>query len=89
MNWFACININDIIVGNVRTRLRKLGDAPVKDLWKAVKTTRSGSTCDNSSRTNRLLSDVENVNNFFASISFNPSFQEEQVTACIPSSSLQ
>ena len=68
----------------MRTRLRKLGDAPVKDLWKAVKTTRSGSTCDNSSRTNRLLSDVENVNNFFASISFNPSFQQEQVTAFRP-----
>ena len=76
--------INYIIAGNVRTRLRKLADAPVKDWWKAVKTTRSSSTCDYSSRTNRLLSDVENVNNCFASISFNPSFQEDQVSAFRP-----
>jgi hypothetical protein len=79
----AC-KIKDIIAGNVQTRLRRLADVRVKDLWKAVKITRSGSTCDNSSRTSRLLSDVKNVKKIFASVSFNPSFQEDQLTAFRP-----
>ena len=74
------LRINDIIAGNVRSRLRKLADAPVSEMWKALRL--HGYRDDSSSsRTRNLLLDLENVNKYFADISFNPQYKESDVMA--------
>ena len=76
--------INGAIAYNVRNRLRKLVDAPVQSMWAALHT--HNNAHKNKNRASHLLNDVEQVNAFFASYSYDPLYKAESVSAYRPSS---
>lgn len=66
----------------IRNRLARLVDAPVKDMWYAVKL--KTPTCDCSSGIMHNLLDMRQVNELFVGISFDPTSKAEQVPALRP-----
>jgi hypothetical protein len=68
--------INLMIADVVHHRLDRLADSGVREMWNAVKIKKCGG--DNS-RINRLTSDVEVVNKYFANISFDPAYKVENI----------
>ena len=73
--------INQLIVSNQKSKLSKLQDATPKQLWAAIKP-----RADNARNSHPLLSDSDAVNNFFASVCFDPSVTAitvPQSSACI------
>jgi hypothetical protein len=65
-----------MIADVVHHRLDRLADSGVRKMWNAVKIKKCGG--DNS-RINRLTSDVEVVNKYFANISFDPAYKVENI----------
>jgi hypothetical protein len=76
--------INGAIASNVRHQLSKLVDSPVHAMWDALHT--QNNVHKNNIRASHLPNDVEQVNSFFASYSYDPSYKAENVSAYRPSS---
>jgi hypothetical protein len=70
--------INVMIADAVRHRLDALADSGVRELWHAVKAKKCVS---DSSRISRLTSDVDVVNKHFANISYDPTYNVDNVNA--------
>jgi hypothetical protein len=75
--------INQIIATNMRNRLRKVTNAPIKEMWKALKL--NNPERDSSSRIRHLLADTNRVNQYFANVSFDQAYNETAVEAERPS----
>ena len=69
-------SINLIIGNNVRNHFHRLADAPVRDMWNALKP-----KAIYGDRSGTLISDVDKVNEYFANISFDPSYNVNNVNA--------
>jgi hypothetical protein len=74
----ACA-INQIIANNMRNRLRKVANAPIKEMWKALKLNNPERDCG--SRIRHLLADINRVNKYFANVSFDQAYNEMAVEA--------
>jgi hypothetical protein len=75
--------INQIIATNMRNRLRKVTNAPIKEMWQALKL--NNPERDSSSRIRHLLADTNRVNQYFANVSFDQAYNETVVEAERPS----
>jgi hypothetical protein len=67
----------------MRNRLRKVTNAPIKEMWKALKL--KNPERDSSSRIRHLLADTNRVNQYFANVSFDQAYNETAVEAERPS----
>jgi Reverse transcriptase (RNA-dependent DNA polymerase) len=70
--------INGAIANNLSNQLSKLVDAPVHTMWDALHAQNKAQK--ENSRTSHLLNDVEQVNAFFASFSYDPLYKVENVS---------
>ena len=70
--------INRIITRNCSKRLDRLGDASPKELWSSIK--RSGHDCSQPDVTRRLIANVDEVNDYFAHIGYDPDYTLDDVT---------
>lgn len=68
-------DINACIANNLKRRLSKLSTASVNEMWSALKRDNNGSVSDG--RTRHLLANPETVNQYFAGISFDPTFNSD------------
>ena len=66
--------------------MSKLVDAPVHAMWDALHT--QNNARKNNNRSSQLLNDVEQVNAFFASYSYDPLYKAENVSAYRPYSKI-
>jgi hypothetical protein len=82
-NWVGAdklaATVNLAIATNLSNRFNRLADAPVKEMWTALKPKASGA--NSGDRNSKLLSDVDLVNNYFANISFDPLYNVNNVNA--------
>ena len=71
MAWSYAVKINSLIIQSRSQSLSKLSEATSKQLWAAVKPSVSSKN-GNSTLVDRILSDVDEVNDYFAGISYLP-----------------
>jgi len=69
MNIFRYVKINFLIIQSRSRSLSKLSETTFKQLWAAVKPSVSSNN-GNSILVDRILSDVDEVNDYFAGISY-------------------
>jgi hypothetical protein len=74
--------INIIISNNMRKRLCRLVSAPIKQVWSALKPDKSERY--GTVRTRRLLADADKVNEYYANISTDPDYNEQELAGLRP-----
>lgn len=77
--------INIIISNNMHNRLRKLVDAPIKQVWSMLKP--DNSERNGTSRTRHLLANADKVNEYYANISTDPNYNEQHLASLRPNRS--